>query len=203
MIVRESISQFVRGGDPKRSLEIGAVAQIHQLFNSLSIKKPRYQIDENLKITVFDDLWITRSDNVEYLPDNLRIEATAFFSNSRLKEFPKNLWIDGNLFIRDCENIQEIPAGIHIGWSIYAGNSGILYLPDNLLVGGDLDLTDTPIKSLPSGLKVKRNLTLDGSQIESIPEDLIVEGTLYLRETKILYKIPNEVRARTEIIPLK
>ena len=67
---------------------------------------------------------------------NTTIREELDLKNLRIKMLPKNLTVEGNLFMNNCDKINNIPEG--------------------LVVQGDLVLTGTKIVSLPEDIFVKR-----------------------------------------------
>jgi len=68
MIIRESISQFVKGGDPKKALGIGDLHRIHEWLSEMEIKPHQYEIDENLMINSTSDILLVRKGLKEFPP---------------------------------------------------------------------------------------------------------------------------------------
>jgi fructose-1-phosphate kinase PfkB-like protein len=71
-LVRESISNFERGKDPKATLAIGKRAQIKKWFDDLGLDESVYKIKDDLRVVVKGNLNL-RNTQITELPDNLRV----------------------------------------------------------------------------------------------------------------------------------
>jgi len=180
MLVRESISQFVRGGDPKAALGIGARVEIEQWFSEWA-PNTDYNEDENFNILI-DSLNLRRS-LVTHLPDNLKVRGTLDLEETQITQLPAGLKVGGDLDLRNTP-IKSLPEGLEVGGNLNLMNTLITHLPAGLKkIGGYLDLEGTPITQLPKGLKkIKGYLDIRGTQITQLPDDLEIGGIIYSDE---------------------
>jgi len=149
MLVRESISQFVRGGDPRGTLKIGARTEI-ELWFAQWVPKVKYVVDENLNIIAKNHFNLAGSQ-VTRLPDNLTVDGWVDLMDSQISYLPDNLTIDSFLDLR---------------------NTPIVQLPKNLRIGSSLYLIGTSLTQIPDGTKVDGFIYINPDQLQYIPADL-------------------------------
>jgi len=199
MIIRESISQFVRGGDSKKALRIGARAQIEQWFAQWA-PYAEYKIDSDLNIYVPNDSLKLAKSGVRELPNNLKIALNLDLSKSTISKLPHNLNIGGDnqhFSYLDISNTQisYLPEDLNIhGGSLYIENTEIEYLPTKMKKFRDLYLENTRITELPQGLKVYGILDLKNTLITHLPEDLQAVKGVYVEKGKQFKYIPWHLR---------
>lgn len=116
MIVRESISNFVRGKGPKETLGLGSRVQIHQWFADLGIDRSHYEIGDDLSIHFWKCLQLVRSPITE-LPENLNIHGYLDLMGCPIAKLPKGLKIEAWLDIRDTP-IKSLPPDLKVGGDI-------------------------------------------------------------------------------------
>ena len=80
---------FERGQDPKHTLKIGKRAQIDEWFEEWA-PDIRYTVDENLHISVRENLYLVESE-VSYIPDNLTIQGALYIRDTKITSLPDSL----------------------------------------------------------------------------------------------------------------
>jgi hypothetical protein len=129
MIVRESISHFTRGGDPKKSLVIGSVALIHQFFDKLEISRSQYEIDDDLNIFFRGDLDLRRTQ-ITHLPDRLSVRGFLDLAGVLIANLPSGLSVGGWLDL-NYTRITHLPDDLSAK-KIWVEKGQLKYVPEHL-----------------------------------------------------------------------
>jgi hypothetical protein len=117
-LVYENLNEFVRGTDPKQSLNLGYEGKIRFFFRQYNIPDEDYEVKENGDIIFNTDLNM-RNNNIVELPNNLMIKGNLDISDNPIKVLPNNLSIKGLLDL--C-------------------NTLIIELPNDLMIRGTLNV---------------------------------------------------------------
>ena len=98
-------------------------------------------------------------------------------SGTNITKLPKDLFVDGNLYLDGCQYLTELPNELYVEHSL-----GLRYckqlteLPDDLHVGGSLDLVGTNIEKLPNNLYVGVNLYINNTPLaKKYTDDKIIK----------------------------
>lgn len=87
-------------------------------------------------------------------------------SGTNITKLPKDLFVDGDLYLDGCQYLTELPNELYVEHSLglrYCNQ--ITKLPDDLFVNGDLDLVGTNIEKLPKKLYVGVNLYINNTPL--------------------------------------
>ena len=109
------ITKFIRGLDPKRSIDIGSRALIEKWFEEFT-PGVNYEIDDNLNISIEIHLYLVNT-NISSLHNNLIVGRALYLNNT---------------------NITSISDNLTVGEWLDLVNTNITSLPDNLTVKGTI-----------------------------------------------------------------
>ena len=100
-------------------------------------------------LTKVNGLFTSSHSNIEYIPDTLELTSGIFMSNSKLKEFTKEV-VHGSL---DLDNTQ------------------ITKLPDGLIVNGYLSVFGLQFEEIPKNLKINGDFYIGNSNLEQFSDE--------------------------------
>ena len=111
----ENLNNFTKGQDPKAAMQIGRRTEIIKWFNDLcdlEIAPSNYKIDDNLNITVEENLNLSYT-NITELPDNLTVEGDLDIGHTNIIELPNHLIVYDDLYMYDAK-ITELPKDLTV-----------------------------------------------------------------------------------------
>lgn len=84
-------------------------------------------------------------DGIPLDEDELHIKGTLYLlGKEEIEELPDNLKVDGNLHL-SYTNIENLPSGLWVGGSLVISNTKIRTLPSDLYVVDDLYASNSPL----------------------------------------------------------
>ena len=96
----------------------------------------------------------THPDGTQY-----KYDGDLDLSGTNITKLPKDLFVDGNLYLNDCKQLTELPNELYVEYSLNLRHCNqITELPNKLHVGGNLNLSGINITKLPDNLYVGINL---------------------------------------------
>ena len=99
--------------------------------------------------------------NLETHPDGTqyKYDGDLDLSGTNITKLPKDLFVDGNLYLNNCQYLTELPNELYVEYSLNLKHCNqITELPNKLHVGGNLLIAETNIAKLPNELYVGINL---------------------------------------------
>ena len=84
--------------------------------------------------------------NITKLPKDLFVDGNLYLDGCQyLTELPNELYVEHSLGLRYCKQLTELPDDLFVGGSLYLNDSSITELPNNLYVGVNLYINNTPL----------------------------------------------------------
>ena len=110
------------------------------------IRRINDKIQEYIRNGSEGDLDLRRSP-IQFLPRNLTKVGGYLWLDfcENLQSLPDNLRVNGSLDLNGCKNIQSLPNGLKVKGGLDLQFTNITFLPSDLEVGGILILYRTPI----------------------------------------------------------
>jgi hypothetical protein len=110
------------------------------------IRRINDKIQEYIRNGSEGDLDLRRSP-IQFLPRNLTKVGGYLWLDfcENLQSLPDNLRVNGSLDLNGCKNIQSLPNGLKVKYNLDLRYTNITSLPSDLEVGGILILYRTPI----------------------------------------------------------
>ena len=113
------------------------------------IRRTNDKIQEYIRNGSEGDLDLRRSP-IQFLPRNLTKVGGYLWLDfcENLQSLPDNLRVNGSLDLNGCKNIQSLPNGLKVKYNLDLRYTNITSLPSDLEVGGSLILYRTPIADM-------------------------------------------------------
>ena len=135
-------------------------------------------------------------ERLETHPDGIQYKHNGHLSlyNRNITKLPKDLYVDGNFYLRNCSQLTKLPDDLHVELDLVLRDCiQLTKLPNYLYVGGYLALNGCKqLTKLPDDLHVTDSLIMIGTNISEVPNNLYVGGNFSIANTPLAEKYTDE-----------